>query len=40
MYKIAKENLSALFQMIAENQELYLPVEKAGQRIMLPGHRK
>ena len=32
MYKIAKENLSALFQMIAENQELYLPVEKAGQR--------
>jgi len=31
MYKIAKENLSALFQMIAENQELYLPVEKAGQ---------
>ena len=31
MYKIAKENLSALFQKIAENQELYLPVEKAGQ---------
>ena len=31
MFKIAKENLSALFQMIAENQELYLPVEKAGQ---------
>ena len=31
MYKIAKENLSALFQMIAENQELHLPVEKAGQ---------
>ena len=31
MYKIAKENLSALFQMIAENQELYLPVKTAGQ---------
>lgn len=31
MFKIAKENLSALFQMIAENQELYLPVERAGQ---------
>ena len=31
MYKIAKENLSALFQMIAENQELYLPAECAGQ---------
>lgn len=31
MYKIAKENLSALFQLIAENQELYLPVKTAGQ---------
>ena len=31
MYKIAKENLSALFQSIAENQELYLPVEVSGQ---------
>lgn len=31
MYKIAKENLSALFQKIAANQELYLPVKTAGQ---------
>ena len=31
MYKIAKENLSALFQMIADSQELYLPVKTAGQ---------
>lgn len=31
MYKIAKENLSALFRMIAEKQELYLPVKIAGQ---------
>ncbi len=31
MYKIAKENLSALFQLIADHQELYLPVKKAGQ---------
>lgn len=31
MYKIAKENLSALFQKIAENRELYLPVKTAGQ---------
>lgn len=31
MYKIAKENLSALFQKIAEKQELYLPVRTAGQ---------
>ena len=31
MYKIAKENLSALFQLIADNQELYLPVKSAGQ---------
>ena len=31
MYKIAKENLSALFRMIVENQELYLPVKTAGQ---------
>ena len=31
MYKIAKENLSALFQLIAESFELYLPVKTAGQ---------
>lgn len=31
MYKIAKENLAALFRLIAENQELYLPVKSAGQ---------
>lgn len=31
MYKIAKENLPALFRMIAENQELYLPVKSGGQ---------
>ncbi len=31
MYKIAKENLSALFQKIAESSELYLPVKTAGQ---------
>lgn len=31
MYKIAKEHLSELFQKIAENQELYLPVKNAGQ---------
>ena len=31
MYKIAKENLSALFQLIAETRELYLPVKTAGQ---------
>ena len=31
MYKIAKENLSALFQLIAGNQELYLPVNISGQ---------
>ncbi len=31
MYKIAKENLSALFQLIADSQELYLPVKTAGQ---------
>jgi len=31
MYKIAKENLPALFQKIAENNELYLPVKIAGQ---------
>lgn len=31
MYKIAKENLSALFRMIAEEQELYLPVKKSDQ---------
>ena len=31
MYKIAKENLSALFRLITENQELYLPVKTAGQ---------
>ena len=31
MYKIAKENLTALFQKIASEQELYLPVKTAGQ---------
>ena len=31
MFKIAKENLPALFQMIAASQELYLPVNVAGQ---------
>ncbi|MDO5424852.1 MAG: 4Fe-4S dicluster domain-containing protein [Eubacteriales bacterium] len=31
MYKIAKENLSALFGKIAESRELYLPVNISGQ---------
>ncbi len=31
MYKIAKENLSSLFQMISANQELILPVKVSGQ---------
>lgn len=31
MYKIKKANLPALFQMIADNQDLYLPVRNAGQ---------
>ncbi len=31
MYKIAKENLSALFQRIAGEQELYVPVNNNGQ---------
>ena len=31
MYKIAKDNLAALFQLIADKQELYLPVKNAGQ---------
>ena len=31
MYKIAKENLTALFQKIAAEQELYLPVRNEGQ---------
>lgn len=31
MYKIAKENLPALFRKIAEGQELILPVENCGQ---------
>lgn len=31
MYKIAKENLTALFQLIAGAQELYLPVRVSGQ---------
>lgn len=31
MYKIGKENLSALFQKIAESQDLILPIETAGQ---------
>ena len=31
MYKIAKENLTALFQLIAGDRALYLPVNNAGQ---------
>ena len=31
MYKIKKENLSTLFQMMAENQELYLPIRTGNQ---------
>lgn len=31
MYKIAKTELPALFRLIAENQELYLPVKAGGQ---------
>ncbi len=31
MYKIAKENLSALFRMIAASHDLYLPVKVCGQ---------
>ena len=31
MYKIAKENLSALFRKIAAEKELYLPVKVSGQ---------
>lgn len=31
MYKIAKENLTALFQKIASEQELYVPVKTSGQ---------
>ena len=31
MYKIAKENLSALFQAIAGEQELFVPVNNNGQ---------
>lgn len=31
MYKIAKENLSALFRSIAEDRELYLPIKASGQ---------
>ena len=31
MYKIAKENLSALFQLIAEGKELYVPVKNGDQ---------
>ena len=31
MYKIAKENLSALFQLIAAEQELYVPVRNGEQ---------
>lgn len=36
MYKIAKENLSALFRLIAEKQELYLPAKRAGQTNFAP----
>ncbi len=31
MYKIAKENLPALFQKVAGKEELYLPIKTAGQ---------
>ena len=31
MYKIAKKDLSALFHLIADSQELYLPVKTAWQ---------
>ena len=31
MYKTAKENLAALFQLIAGAQELYVPVKVSGQ---------
>ncbi len=31
MFKIAKDNLSALFQLIAEKQELYVPVKVSDQ---------
>ncbi len=31
MYKIEKQNLTALFRKIAEGRDLYLPVESAGQ---------
>ena len=31
MYKIEKENISALFRKIAENQELYVPVKTGNQ---------
>lgn len=31
MYKIAKENLPALFRLLAEKQELYLPIKINGQ---------
>lgn len=31
MYKMKKENLTPLFQLIAAQQELYLPVKQAGQ---------
>ena len=31
MYKIAKENLSALFREISKTQELYLPIKTAGK---------
>lgn len=31
MYKIAKENLASLFQLIADSQEVYLPVKNGNQ---------
>ncbi len=31
MYKIERNNLSALFRTIADNQDLYIPAENAGQ---------
>lgn len=36
MFKIEKENLSALFRLITETKELYLPVKIAGQTNFAP----
>ena len=35
MYKIKKENLTALFRAIAAEQELYVPVKSAGKVIFV-----